>query len=50
MKAGWQTKRLGEICRSNETEIRSIGLQREFDYVDGISVSRQIVSIGQTQR
>ena len=50
MKAGWQTKTLGEILEKTET-VNPLQLpEAEFDYIDVSSVSNQTFRIEETQR
>ncbi len=50
MKAGWQTKTLGEVLQKTETINPSQSPEAEFDYIDVSSVSNATFMIEATQR
>ena len=50
MKAGWQTKTLGEILENTETVNPLQSPEAEFDYIDVSSVSNQTFCIEETKR
>ena len=50
MKAGWQTKTLGEVLEKTETVNPLQSPDAEFDYIDVSSVSNDTFEVAQTQR
>jgi type I restriction enzyme S subunit len=50
MKAGWQTKALGEVLEKTETVNPLQSPDTEFDYIDVSSVSNTTFEVEQTQR
>ena len=50
MKAGWQTKTLGEVLEKTETVNPLQSPDTEFDYIDVSSVSNTTFEVEQTQR
>jgi len=50
MKAGWQTKKLGEVLQKTETVNPLLTPETEFDYIDVSSVSNTTFKIEETQR
>lgn len=50
MKAGWQSKTLGEVLEKTETVNPLQSPETEFDYIDVSSVSNTTFQIEQTQR
>ena len=50
MKAGWQTKTLGEVLQKTETVNPVQSPETEFDYIDVSSVSNTSFEVEQTQR
>jgi len=50
MKAGWQTKTLGEVLQKTETINPLQSPETEFDYIDVSSVSNATFQIEETQR
>jgi len=50
MKAGWQTKTLGEVLEKTGTVNPLLSPEAEFDYIDVSSVSNQTFRIEETQR
>jgi type I restriction enzyme S subunit len=50
MKAGWQTKTLGEVLERTETVNPLQSSESEFDYIDVSSVSNTTFQVEQTQR
>lgn len=50
MKAGWQTKTLGEVLQRAETVNPLQSPDAEFDYIDVSSISNQTFCIEETQR
>ena len=50
MKAGWQTKTLGEVLQKTETVNPVQSPETEFDYIDVSSVSNTAFEVEQTQR
>ena len=50
MKAGWQTKTLGEVLQKTETVNPLQRPETEFDYIDVSSISNQTFQIEETQR
>jgi type I restriction enzyme S subunit len=50
MKAGWQTKTLGDVLEKTETVNPLQSPETEFDYIDVSSVSNTTFQVEQTQR
>jgi type I restriction enzyme S subunit len=50
VKAGWQTKTLGEVLEKTGTVNPLLSPDAEFDYIDVSSVSNQTFRIEETQR
>ncbi|MEI8324638.1 MAG: restriction endonuclease subunit S [Betaproteobacteria bacterium] len=50
MKAGWQTKSLGDVLEKTETVNPLQSPETEFDYIDVSSVSNTTFQVEQTQR
>ena len=50
MKAGWQTKKFGEVLQKTETTNPPQFPEQEFDYIDVSSVSNKTFQIEETQR
>jgi type I restriction enzyme S subunit len=50
MKAGWGTKKLGDVLQNTETVNPQQSPQAEFDYIDVSSVSNSTFQIEATQR
>ena len=50
MKAGWQTKTLGEVLEKTETVNPLQSPDTEFNYIDVSSVSNTTFEVEQTQR
>lgn len=50
MKAGWQTKTLGQVLQKTKTINPSQSPEAEFDYIDVSSVSNTTFNIEETQR